>query len=180
MAGHSRWAQIKHKKEASDTKKGQLFSKLVREITIAARIDGHKTEANARLNAAVLRAKDAGLPKENIERAIARASGGGEEKLEEFLYEAIAPGGIMILIAAITDNKNRTLAQIKQILQGYEAKLVNPGSLLWNFEKTGGDYKPRNTLELVAEENKKIENFLNTLSEHDDIQKIYTNLRELP
>lgn len=138
MAGHSKWIQIKHKKTINDARKGQLFSKLVREIMIAARNGGTLSETNTHLQRTIERARASGLPKENIERAIIRAS--GEEKgreLQEFLYEATAPYGINMLIEGITDNKNRTLAGIRKLLRDHEAKLADPGSILWNFDKIG-------------------------------------------
>lgn len=147
MSGHSKWAQIKHKKAVTDAKKGQLFSKLVREIMIAARESGENPETNYRLKAAMERARSLGLPKDNITRAIARATGGGEAgALQEFLYEATAPDGIMILIRGITDNKNRTLASIKQILLPYNARIADPGSVAWSFQKIG-------SLEIHADDN---------------------------
>jgi len=183
MAGHSRWAQVKYKKALSDAKRGQLFSKLVREITVAARLGGHDPEVNPRLRAAMERAKSLGFPKENIERALERASGKSEtESLQEFLYEVVWPGGVYILIEGITDNKNRTLAEIKQVLTKHGAKLAAPGSLLWNFEKVwdneGKDYRPHHTLELPAEERKKLEELLDILLERGDVQEVYTNLKE--
>ena len=138
MSGHSKWSQIKHKKAISDAKKGRLFSKLVREIMVAARAGGATADSNPRLRQALEKAKSIGLPKDNIERAIARASGEGEAALlQEFLYEATTPGGIMILIEGITDNKNRTLAGIKHILAEHRARLAEQGSLIWNFNKLG-------------------------------------------
>lgn len=147
MSGHSKWTQIKHKKSLTDAKKGQLFSKLVREIMIASRDGGPNPENNARLRQAMERARSQGLPKDNMERAIARA-GGTEEgaALQEFLYEATAPGGITIIIEGITDNKNRTLAEIRHLLNEHNAKLAEQGSLVWNFEKIS-------LLELDNEEN---------------------------
>lgn len=147
MSGHSKWAQIKHKKSLTDAKKGQLFSKLVREIMLAARDGGPKPEINFRLRQAIERARSQGLPKDNIERTINRAAGAKEgATLQEFLYEATAPDGIAILIEGITDNKNRTLAEIKHLLGEHGAKLAKPGSLVWGFEKIG-------LLKLVSEEN---------------------------
>lgn len=138
MAGHSRWAQVKHKKAATDAKKSQLFSKFVREIAIAAREGGDKPETNSRLKTAIERARKEGLPKENIERALARAKGGGDSGLlQEFLYEATAAAGVMLIIEGITDNKQRTLAEIRQILNKHNIRLSEPGSVLWNFEKIG-------------------------------------------
>jgi len=138
MSGHSKWSQIKHKKSLTDAKKGQLFSKLVREIMVAARNAGPNQETNARLRQSIERARSQGLPKDNIERAIERANGAGEgAELQEFLYEATAPKGIAIIIEGITDNKNRTLAEIKHLLNEHGAKLAESGSLLWGFDKIG-------------------------------------------
>lgn len=183
MSGHSKWSQIKHKKALTDAKKGNLFSKMVREITVAARTGGANPDMNPRLRAAIDRARSIGLPKDNIERALSRATGGGpEQELSEFLYEATASGGIQILIEGITDNKNRTLAEIKRILSGGGAKFVPSGSLLWNFEKVwtpqGKDYRPRTTLELSASEREKLAPLLDELAEHEDVQEVYTNLAE--
>ncbi len=138
MSGHSKWSQIRHKKEATDAKRGQLFSKLIREITVAAREGGPNPASNTRLRAAIERARGAGLPKDHVGRAVERASGKGEAgELTEFLYEAAAPGGIAILIEGITDSKNRSLAEIKHILTLHGARLAEAGSLSWNFEKVG-------------------------------------------
>ena len=138
MSGHSKWSQIKHKKGTADAKRGQLFAKLVKEITIAAREAGQNPDANPRLRAACERARASGLPKENMERAISRATGGGASaELFEFLYEATAPGGVALLIEGITDNKNRTVNEIKHLLDEHGARLAEPGSLAWNFEKIG-------------------------------------------
>ena len=110
MSGHNKWAQIKHKKAATDAKKGQLFSKLVKEIIVAAKTGGATVEGNSVLRATVLRAQAAGVSKENIERAIEKVAGGKEENdLSSFLYEASASGGVMLLIEGITDNSNRTV-----------------------------------------------------------------------
>lgn len=138
MSGHSKWSQIKHKKSIADQKKGALFSKIAREITAAARSGGQDATANARLRAAVEHARASGLPKENIARAIEHASGSsGADSASEFLYEALGPEGVLILIEGTTDNKNRTLAEIRKILDDHGAKFSDPGAVLWNFEKRG-------------------------------------------
>ncbi|MFY9463187.1 MAG: YebC/PmpR family DNA-binding transcriptional regulator [Candidatus Sungiibacteriota bacterium] len=138
MSGHSKWSQIKHKKGTADAKRGQVFSKLVKEITIAAREAGANPDANPRLRAACERARAEGLPKDNMDRAIARAAGKGEgAELFEFLYEATSPGGIALLIEGITDNKNRSVNEIKYLLGEHGARLAEPGSIIWNFEKIG-------------------------------------------
>lgn len=181
MSGHSKWKQIKHKKALTDAKKGQLFSKMVREVTVATRAGGPKPESNPRLRAALERARALGLPKDNIERALERASGaGGEAALEEFLYEAAAPKGVMILVEGITDNKNRTLNEVRQILAAHGAKLVPSRSLLWNFEKKwtdkGSDYRPKTLAEISPEEKGELIPLLDALSDQDDVQEVYTNL----
>lgn len=183
MAGHSKWTQIKHKKGVSDAKKGKLFSKLVREISVSARAGGDSPDANPRLRAAIERARSCGMPKENIERAIERLRGTSEEgSLEEFLYEA-ACGKIQILIEGITDNKNRTINEMRKILLRRGAKLVPQNSFLWNFEKTrteeGKEYRPKTYTEVSDEEREKIEPLLDELVEHDDVQEVYTNLKQI-
>ena len=144
MSGHSKWTQIKHRKSITDAKKGLLFSKLVREIMMAARDGGPSPEINSRLRQAMERAQTQGLPKNNIEKAVNRGVGTDEGKsLQEFLYEAAAPGGITIIIEGITENKNRTTAEIKHLLNEHGAKLAESGSLIWGFEKIGSVEVPK-------------------------------------
>lgn len=182
MSGHSKWSQIKHKKALTDAKKGLLFSKMVREITVAAREGGKNPGSNTRLRSALERARSTGLPKENVERAIERSSGGGEgATLQEFLYEAAAAGNVMILVDGITDNRNRTSAEIKQALTGYGAKLVPQNSFLWNFNKewtaAGKSYTPKSSVDITPEEKEKLTRLLDELDEHADVQGVYTNIK---
>lgn len=138
MAGHSHWKQVKHKKGVTDAKRGQLFSKLVKEITVAAREGGANPDANPRLRSATERARAEGLSKDNIGRAIARSGGRDEgDDLFEFLYEAVAPAGVAILIEGITNSKNRTLNEVRHLLSEHDARLAEPGSIAWNFDKIG-------------------------------------------
>jgi len=138
MAGHSKWAQIKHKKAILDQKKGQLFSKLANEITVAVRQGGPDVEGNFKLKAAIEKAKSLGMPQENIERAIKRASGIIEhENLEEVFYEIYGPEGVAILVKAITENRNRTTSEIKGILNKFGGKLAEGGAVKWLFEEQG-------------------------------------------
>src|SRR5919206_1330190 len=118
MAGHSKWAQIKRKKGAADAKRGQLFTKLARAITVAARDGGGDPDSNAALAQAVQKAKDASMPKDNIERAIAKGTGAGADAaaIEAVTYEGYGPGGVALLIEALTDNRNRTGAEVRHIL----------------------------------------------------------------
>ena len=137
MSGHSHFKTILRRKTAEDEKRGKVFSKMARVISVAAR-DGADPETNAKLKQAIDQAKAANVPKENIERAIRRGS--GQEpgvQLEEVSYEIIGPGGVSIILEGITDNKNRTLSEIRQILQKQGAKLANEGSLKWAFGQKG-------------------------------------------
>jgi YebC/PmpR family DNA-binding regulatory protein len=139
LAGHSKWAQIKRKKGAADAKRGQLFTKLARAITVAARDGGGDPDGNAALANAVEKAKSLRMPKENIERAIARGSGAGADAaaIEAVTYEGYGPGGVAILIECLTDNRNRTAADVRHLFSRADASLGEPGSVSWMFEKKG-------------------------------------------
>jgi YebC/PmpR family DNA-binding regulatory protein len=137
MSGHSHWHGIRYKKELEDKKRSKIFSKISRMIAVAAR-DGRDPETNPKLRMAIERAKEFNMPNENIERAIKRGAGEIEgEKLEEVIYECIGPGNIAIIVEGITDNKNRTLSEIKQILNKTGGKLAEEGSLRWLFRRMG-------------------------------------------
>ena len=144
MAGHSKWAKVKYQKAIKDPKRSKAFSKLSALITVAAR-DSGDIESNPKLRMAVDKAKEIGMPKENIEKAIKRGSGETKEgeKLEEIMCEAYAPGGSALLIQAITNNKNRTIAKIKHILQKNQAKMADTGSVLWSFKEMGKIILPK-------------------------------------
>ena len=139
MSGHSKWASIKHKKGATDAKRGKLFTKLARAITVAARDGGGDPEGNAALGTAVEKAKSLRMPKENIERAIARGAGAGAgaDAIESVTYEGYGPAGVAILVECLTDNRNRTAADIRHIFSRAGASLGEPGSVAWMFEKKG-------------------------------------------
>ncbi len=126
-----------HQKGAADAKRSQVFSKLANEITIAAKEGGGDPMANPRLRTVIEKAKEANMPSDNVERAIKKAAGGEGGQLEEMLIEAYGPGGIALLISAITDNRNRTLGEIKQILQKGQGKMVEGGAVRWLFEHKG-------------------------------------------
>jgi YebC/PmpR family DNA-binding regulatory protein len=139
MAGHSKWAQIKHKKAVVDARRGQHFTKLARAITVAARDGGGDPDANATLANAVQKAKDASMPKDNIDRAIAKGTGEGTDAdaIEEVVYEGYGPGGVALLIEALTDNRNRTSAEIRHALGKHGGSLGEPGSVAYLFDKRG-------------------------------------------
>ncbi|HZH30761.1 MAG TPA: YebC/PmpR family DNA-binding transcriptional regulator [Pyrinomonadaceae bacterium] len=138
MSGHSKWHTIKHKKGALDAKRGKLFTKLIKELTVAARTGGGDPEANARLRKAVSDAKAGNMPNDTIARAIRR--GTGEEEgvnYDEITYEGIGPGGVAIIVDAMTDNRNRTVAEIRHAFSKYGGNMGVSGSQSWNFEKKG-------------------------------------------
>ena len=138
MSGHSKWAQIKRSKGVADARRGQLFTKLGREIMVAARQGGPDPNANFRLRLAIQRAKEQNMPQDNIERAVKRGAGAGEgTALEEVLYEGYAPGGAALLIEALTDNRNRTVSEVRNILTRGGGSLGTAGSVAWLFESRG-------------------------------------------
>jgi YebC/PmpR family DNA-binding regulatory protein len=139
MAGHSKWAGIKHKKAIVDARRGKLFTKLARAITVAAKEGGGDVEGNPALALAVQKAKDASMPKDNIERAIAKGTGEGADAdaLEAVMYEGYGPGGVAILVEALTDNRNRTGADMRHIFGKNGGNLGEPGSVAYLFDKKG-------------------------------------------
>jgi YebC/PmpR family DNA-binding regulatory protein len=139
MSGHSKWAQIKRQKGANDAKRGQIFTKLAREIAIAARQGGGDPDANFRLRLAVQRARSLNMPQENIQRAIQRATGSGEDaqQLDEVTYEGYGPGGVAIFVEAVTDNRNRTVAEVRNVFTRNGGSLGENGSVAWLFEPRG-------------------------------------------
>jgi len=139
MSGHSKWSSIKHKKGAADAKRGKQFTKLARAITVAARDGGPNPEANAPLATAIQKARDASMPKDNIQRAIDRGSGIGADAdaIESILFEGYGPGGAAILVEALSDNRNRTSADVRHAFNKHHGSLGEPGSVAWIFEKRG-------------------------------------------
>jgi len=138
MSGHSKWATIKHKKGALDAKRGQMFTKIIKEISIAARMGGGDSEGNPRLRTAVLKARAANMPKDNIDRAIKKGTGDlAGVSYEELIYEAYAPGGGALLIEVLTDNKNRAAAEIRNILTRSGSNLGATGSVAYLFKRKG-------------------------------------------
>lgn len=191
MSGHSHAKTIKHEKNITDQKRGQVFSKMARVISIAVKEAGPNPETNYKLRIAIGLAKEANMPKENVERAMKKGSGEGEEeKLEEVVFEAYGPGGVAVIIEGITDNKNRALGEVKQALNQYGGKLVGEGGVRWMFERKGtitinsklpafaeasaGKQTTREDLELAA-----IEAGARDVYWHDDILDVYTKPEEI-
>lgn len=138
MSGHSKWSTIKHKKAAADAKRGKLFTRLTKEITIAAREHGGDPESNPRLRLAIDNAKEANMPKENIERAIKRGTGELEgAELQEIVYEGYAPHGVGMIIEIVTDNRNRAIAELRHVLTRSGGSMADAGSVAWQFQRKG-------------------------------------------
>jgi YebC/PmpR family DNA-binding regulatory protein len=139
MSGHSKWSTIKRKKGAEDAKRGKIFTRLARDITVAAREGGGDESANPRLKLAIAKAKAANMPKDNIERAVARGSGKGDDDItmEEITYEGYGPDGVALLIETLTDNKNRALGDVKRVVNKAGGSMASAGSVAWQFEQKG-------------------------------------------
>jgi YebC/PmpR family DNA-binding regulatory protein len=139
MSGHSKWSSIKHKKGAADAKRGKLFSKLARAITVAARDGGGDTDGNPALATAVQKAREASMPKDKIQKAIDTGTGAGSDSaaIERVLYEGYGPNGVAVLVEALTDNRNRASAEIRHAFSSHGGSLGEPGSVAWIFEKKG-------------------------------------------
>ena len=173
MAGHNKWTQIKHGKGKTDAIKARTFSKLSAVISIAAKKEPNP-DFNPSLRGAIERAKKENMPQANIERAITRAR--KNKDLEEFLIEAYGPEGSGIIIEGLTDNKPRSLNEIKIILGDYGMKVANPGSLLWSFDKTEEGYIPKYKQEVSEESKNKMVELMEKLGGRDDINEIYSNI----
>ena len=179
MSGHSHWAGIKHKKEITDQKRGKVFSKLLALISATAKSEPNP-DFNPRLRTAVAKAREASVPQENIERAIRRTSE-LQENLEELVFEAYGPGGTAIMIKAISDNRNRTVQEIKTILKELGGKWAETGSVRWAFEPpTGGpegEWKAKFPQEISEEDAKKLAALIAAIEENNDVQKVFTNAK---
>src|SRR6266480_1307622 len=164
MAGHSKWSKVKRFKGAIDAKRGKIFSKLSKEITIAAKTGGGDPNGNLRLRSAIQAARGQSMPNDNIERAIRRGTGEGSETqhFDEIVYEGYGPGGVAVIVEAATDNKNRTAAEVRSIFSKNDGNLASTGSVSYMFHKKGQITVPRSSI-----------------NEDDDVQNVYSNL-EIP
>lgn len=179
MSGHNKWSQIVRQKTAEDGKRSKLFSMLGRQISVQSRLAGGD------INSATLRkqieiARKANMTKEAIERAIARGTGGGGAQLEEVLYEAFGPGGTALVIAGITDSKNRTSNEIKQILRDNGGSLAGPNSTMWAFKSERNEegeiiYSPTSTIPLAPEDLEKLKSLLEKLESNEDVRAVFSN-----
>lgn len=173
MSGHNKWSKIKHKKAATDAQKSKVFSKHAALIAVEARKAGGDINAS-NVVAAVERAKKDSMPKENIDRALAKGSGANGASLEEVMFEGYGPNGVAILIKVVTDNNNRTAPEIRHIFSKAGYDLGAPGSASWAFTKTDDGYVPNNPMELDDETGEKLAEFVEKLEDNDDVTDVYT------
>ncbi|MDP2650361.1 MAG: YebC/PmpR family DNA-binding transcriptional regulator [bacterium] len=174
MSGHNKWSKIKHKKAATDAQKSKEFGKIARAISVESKKAGGDT-ASPGLRAAIDKARSVNMPKDNIERAIAKGMSADAAALESVMYETYGSGGVAIIIEALTDNRNRTAAEIKHLLGKHGAELAAPGGAAWAFTKGAGGFEPSTTIAITDEDGEKLGVLLDTLEEHDDVQEVYTN-----
>ncbi len=173
MSGHNKWSKIKHKKAATDAQKSKIFSKHASLIAMESR------KANGDVNspglaAAIDRAKKDSMPKDNIDRAVTKGSGASGAALEEVMYEGYGPGGVAMLIEAVTDNNNRTAPEIRHIFTKAGLELGTPGSAAWAFSKTADGYVPQNPMELDDATGEKLADLIEKLEESEDVTNVYT------
>lgn len=173
MSGHNKWSQIKHQKAKTDGQKSKVFSKHAMNITMESR-KALGNLASPGLIAAIDRAKKDSMPKENIDRAVAKGGGTDGTTLSEVLYETYGPAGVAILVTAVTDNPNRTTPEIKHVLSKLGYQLGSSGSASWAFTKTAEGYTPNMPADLSDTDGEKLAALIETLEEHDDVQDIYT------
>lgn len=179
MSGHSKWAGIKHKKALIDAKKGKLFSRLAKEIIVAARAGGGSIEVNPRLRLAVSKAKEANMPNDNIDRAIKKGTGElPGVTYEQVTYEGYGPGGVAIMVEALTDNKNRTTAQVRNIFSSKRGNLAGAGSVSWLFRKKGFIVLDKSKAEEDELMSIAIENGAEDLKTEQDSYEIFTSIKD--
>lgn len=171
MSGHSKWHQIKRKKEATDTKRGQAFTRLAIQIKQATRT-GNDPATNPALVEAIARAKRANMPQANIDRLLSEADSKQDQAVT---YEAFGPNGVALLIITRTDNSRRTVAELRNILKSHGGTLGNPGSVLWKFEHNGDQYTAKYTQPLANDAQDKLSSLLRALDNHPDIGQIFTD-----
>lgn len=176
MAGHSKWAQIKRQKAVTDAAKSRVFARFAREIALESKKAAGNVSSPG-LSAVIVRAKAANMPKENIERAVARGTSKEGGELEQVAYECYGPGGIAVIAVAVTDRRNRTTQEIKHLLSRNGYELGAPGSASWAFTKTSdGRYGANDPkMQMASEDEARLNELLSILDEHDDVQEVFTN-----
>ncbi len=177
MSGHNKWAQIKRQKAVTDGARSRVFARYARLIALESKKANGSVNTPA-LAAAIARAKAANMPKDNIERAVAKGISKDSGELEQVVYEAYGPAGVAIIIDALTDNRNRTTQEIKHLLSTHGVELATPGAASWAFTKSFDGYTPNEPLmEVAGADEEKLSTILDALDEHEDVQCTYTNAR---
>src|SRR3989338_188394 len=174
MSGHNKWSQIKHRKGAADAAKSNIWGKISKRITVESK------KANGDVNSPTLRtlietARAANMPKDNIERAVAKGISADAAALESITYETYGPGGAAIVIEVLTDSRNRTAQELKHLLTENGLALAAPGSALWAFEKTATGWNPKTMVPLSETDNAKLMEVLEKIDAYDDVEEVYTN-----
>lgn len=174
MSGHNKWSKIKHKKAASDAKKSQKFSKIVRLLTVEARAAaGNRSAPN--LKAAIEKARSVNMPGDNIERAIKKGESSDASLMTSITYEAYGPGGVAIIIEALTENRNKAAAEIKHILSLRGISLAGIGAATWAFQKEGAVWVPKTTVEVSGKDLESIAEIVEELQDNDEVQEVFIN-----
>ncbi|MFA6536429.1 MAG: YebC/PmpR family DNA-binding transcriptional regulator [Candidatus Paceibacterota bacterium] len=174
MSGHNKWSKVKNKKAVSDAKKSKIFSKYSRLITLEAKKANGNTSSPG-LKSIIEKARAANMPSDNIDRAVKKATEAGSQNMEVIVYEAYGPGGVALIIDALTDNRNKAAQEIKFILSEHGSALAAPGSASWAFEKTHEGWMPKTMAPISEEDGAKLEALIEALEENDEVQEIFTN-----
>ena len=174
MSGHNKWSKIKHKKAATDAAKSKVFGKAARLIALESKKASGDTSAPG-LRAAIDAARVVNMPKDNIDRAVAKGSSSETAALESIVYEMYGPGGTAILIDILTDNRKRTAAEMRHMLSKLGYELATPGSAAWAFMKGTEGYEAQTTVDISDEDGERLETLMEALDDHDDVQEVYTN-----
>lgn len=174
MGGHNKWSQIKRQKGAADAAKSSVWGKLSRRIAVESKKAGGDVNA-ANVRAAVERARKENMPKDAIDRAVAKGTSKDAAVMESVIYETYGPGGSAVLIEALTDSRNRTAQEIKHLLAENGLALASPGSAAWAFEKTYDGFEPKTSVKLSEADSEKLMQLLEKIDAHDDVEEVYTN-----
>lgn len=174
MSGHNKWSKIKRKKEAGDAHKSRIFGKLARLIAVESKKSGGNVNAPG-LRAAIEKARKENMPSDNIDRAIKKGAAGVGASMETLLYEAYGPAGVAMIIEVLTENHNKTAAEIKHILTKNGASLAAQGAASWAFIKSGDEWRPNAEIELSDEDIDKLQKLVLELEENDEVQSVHTN-----
>jgi YebC/PmpR family DNA-binding regulatory protein len=178
MSGHNKWSKIKNKKGAEDAKKSKIFAMLAKKITVESRLaKGDKNSPS--LRKAIEKAREANMPNDKIDNAVAKGTGVGGAEMTEVRYEAYGPGGAAIIIEGITDNKNRTGPEIKHLITKTGGTFGAEGSVVWAFDKVEGEWIAKMPMDISDNDKSALENLLEEVDNHDDVENIYTNVSNL-